>query len=55
VANVSVDHGFLESSVGGRFKNLDGTVPVTVLANGWIDDVALQYAGRSVNVRRSHR
>jgi hypothetical protein len=45
-------HGFLERSVGGRFKGRDGTVPIDALVARWIDDAGLLYVGRSNSLRR---
>ncbi len=52
VAGFSGTPGFLERSIGGRFKAQDGTVPVRSLVAKWIDGADLLYAGRSGSIRR---
>ena len=52
VADPSAMHGFLERSVGGRFKRRDGTVAIQALVDRWRDDIGTLYIGRSQNVRR---
>jgi len=52
VADPSATHGFLDRSVGGRFKRQDGTVAIHALAEKWDDDIATLYIGRSQSIRR---
>ncbi len=38
---------FLERSVGGRFRRMDPTVPLGVLAANWVDAAMVLYIGRA--------